>query len=337
MQIINEIKDIEKSFESIKKSNSLNNLDELKIKYLGRKGIISNLYKKFKELDSKEKPVAGLEINKLKKKIEAFFEDSNNTKSKNSKVEFLNIDYGLNEDPFYIGSTHPISNIINDISLIFQNIGFSSFYGKEVDTDYYNFEALNIPPHHPARDMQDTFYIDKNNLLRTHTSSSQIHFMEENSPPIRIIVPGRVYRNEDISVRSYCLFNQIEGLYVDKGVSFSDLKGTLIYFVKQLFGKDIKIRFRPSYFPFTEPSAEMDVYWGLETESDYRITKGTGWLEILGCGMVNPKVFEHVNYDKNLTGFAFGLGIERMAMLKYNIEDIRDFYQGDIRFLRQFR
>ena len=185
--------------------------------------------------------------------------------------------------------------------------------------------------------MQDTFYTSNSHLLRTQTSSSQIHFMENNDPPIRILSPGRVYRNEDINVRSYCLFHQIEGLYVDKNVNFSDLKGTLEYFAKEFFGKNTKTRFRPSYFPFTEPSAEMDVYWGLKSESDYRITKGTGWLEILGCGMVNPKVFKSVKYDSNIyTGYAFGLGIERIAMLKYGINDIRLFFENDLRFLKQF-
>ena len=237
-----------------------------------------------------------------------------------------------------IGSIHPITLIIDEIQNIFKKIGFSSIYGPEVDSDYYNFEALNIPKHHPARDMQDTFYTKDSNLLRTHTSGRQIHFMENSSPPIRILSPGRVYRNEDISVRSYCLFHQIEGLYVDEKVTFSDLKGTLDYFAKEFFGPDTKTRFRPSYFPFTEPSAEMDVYWGLENESDYRITKGTGWLEILGCGMVDPEVFKSVKIDPDkYKGYAFGLGIERIAMLKYGIEDIRMLFDGDIRFLRQFK
>ena len=184
--------------------------------------------------------------------------------------------------------------------------------------------------------MQDTYYLNNEKLLRTHTSASQIHFMQNNKPPVRIISPGRVYRNEDISVRSYCLFHQIEGLYVDTKVSFSDLKGLMEYFSRKYFGDDVKVRFRPSYFPFTEPSAEMDIYWGLESETDYRITKGTGWLEILGCGMVDPEVFKSVKYDSSVTGYAFGIGIERIAMLKYGITDIRLLYEGDIRFLRQF-
>ena len=247
-------------------------------------------------------------------------------------------DYSLPGFKSNRGSFHPITLIIQEIKDIFNKIGFSSIYGTEVDTDYYNFESLNISKYHPARDMQDTFYISNEILLRTHTSSSQVHFMENNNPPIRILSPGRVYRNEDISVRSYCLFHQIEGLYVDKKVSFSDLKGTLEYFAKQFFGPKTKIRFRPSYFPFTEPSAEMDVYWGLNSESDYRITKGTGWLEILGCGMVNPAVFKSVDYDPlEWSGYAFGLGIERIAMLKYGIDDIRLLYEGDLNFLRQFK
>jgi len=235
-----------------------------------------------------------------------------------------------------IGTFHSLGALI--LRRYINKIGFSSIYGQEVETDYYNFESLNIPKYHPARDMQDTFYISDDILLRTHTSSSQIHFMEENNPPVRILSPGRVYRNEDISVRSYCLFHQIEGLYVDRKVTFADLKGTLDYFAKQFFGSSIKTRFRPSYFPFTEPSAEMDVYWGLKNESDYRITKGTGWLEILGCGMVNPAVFNAVNYNvKKWNGYAFGLGIERIAMLKYGIDDIRLLYEGDVNFLRQFK
>ena len=248
------------------------------------------------------------------------------------------MDYSLPGIRYNQGSIHPLTLIIQEIKDIFNKIGFSNIYGSEIDTDYYNFEALNIPKHHPARDMQDTFYLNNQSLLRTHTSSSQVHFMENNNPPIRILSPGRVYRNEDISVRSYCLFHQIEGLYVDKNVTFSDLKGTLEYFAKQFFGPKTKIRFRPSYFPFTEPSAEMDVYWGLNSDSDYRITKGTGWLEILGCGMVNPRVFKSVDYDvKKWNGYAFGLGIERIAMLKYGIDDIRLLYDGNINFLGQFK
>ena len=309
---------------------------DLKNKYLGRKGSISAVYSMFASLPNDEKSKYGLIINNLKSDINSFVLDNSIITEK--KNDNLDIDITLPGKEHDVGSLHPLTIIINDIKDIFKKIGFSSIYGPEVDTDYYNFEALNIPEYHPARDMQDTFYIDDSVLLRTHTSSSQIHHMLKNKPPIRIISPGKVYRNEDISVRSYCLFHQIEGLYVDNKVSFSDLKGTLEYFAKEFFGNDVKTRFRPSYFPFTEPSAEMDVYWGLNSESDYRITKGTGWLEILGCGMVNKKVFDSVNYNsETLSGFAFGLGIERIAMLKYGIDDIRLLYNGDLKFLRQFK
>ena len=306
-------------------------------KYLGRKGLLNKLYPLLSKLEGEKKSNFGKKINNFKKeilsKLSNYKPSNNQKKNQNMALD----DLTLPESYESLGSIHPITIIIDEIKDIFAKIGFSSIYGPEVDSDYYNFEALNIPKHHPARDMQDTFYIDNNLLLRTHTSGSQIHFMEENEPPIRILSPGRVYRNEDISVRSYCLFHQIEGLYVDKNVSFSDLKGTLEYFAKEFFGEKVKTRFRPSYFPFTEPSAEMDVYWGLNTKSDYRITKGTGWLEILGCGMVDPKVFNAVKYDpKIFKGFAFGLGIERIAMLKYGIDDIRLLYDGDVRFLRQF-
>ena len=333
---IGKIKSIFKSDLDLLKQNKLNQ-DEVKYKYLGRKGLVSNLYSTLSSIDNKEKPKAGKIINELKldisKKLNILFSENNASQNQATKLDYSLPGLRLNN-----GSIHPLTLIINEIKDIFSKIGFSNVYGSEIDTDYYNFEALNIPKHHPARDMQDTFYVEKDILLRTHTSSSQVHFMENNNPPIRVLSPGRVYRNEDISVRSYCLFHQIEGLYVDKNVTFSDLKGTLEYFAKKFFGPKTKIRFRPSYFPFTEPSAEMDVYWGLNSESDYRITKGTGWLEILGCGMVNPKVFKSVNYDiKKWNGYAFGLGIERIAMLKYGIDDIRLLYEGNINFLGQFK
>jgi len=334
-----EILRIESSFNSdsnLLKDNQIT-LDELKYKYLGRKGLLSNLYSLLSEIDNSQKPIIGKQINQLKINIS---NNIDNLVKKENKIEGQDekIDFSLPGKKYVRGSLHPLTLIIDEIKDIFNKIGFSSIYGNEIETDYYNFESLNIPKHHPARDMQDTFYISDDVLLRTHTSSSQIHFMEENNPPVRILSPGRVYRNEDISVRSYCLFHQIEGLYVDKKVTFSDLKGTLDYFAKQFFGPKTKTRFRPSYFPFTEPSAEMDVYWGLNNESDYRITKGTGWLEILGCGMVNPAVFKAVEYDTNKwNGYAFGLGIERIAMLKYGIDDIRLLYEGDVNFLRQFR
>ena len=311
-------------------------ITDLKNKYLGRKGLLNDIYTLFGQLTGTDKREYGIIINDFKKDIQLYIDVFNQKNSQENNKE--SIDLTLPGKKYDFGSLHPITLIINEIKNIFERIGFSCTYGPEVDTDYYNFEALNIPAYHPARDMQDTFYINDSTLLRTHTSSSQIHYMLDNKPPIRIISPGKVYRNEDISVRSYCLFHQIEGLYVDKNVSFSDLKGTLEYFAKEFFGNKVKTRFRPSYFPFTEPSAEMDVYWGLETESDHRITKGTGWLEILGCGMVNKKVFDSVKYSsKDISGFAFGLGIERIAMLKFGIDDIRLLYNGDLDFLRQFK
>ena len=338
MSILKKIKELKELFDSDYKLLIENQLDVTSIfnKYLGRKGLLNTLYPLLSKSNKEEKSDFGKKINDFKQYISSKLEkhslanDINELKSE--------IDLTLPESYKSNGSVHPITLIVDEIKNIFLKIGFSSIYGPEVDSDYYNFEALNIPKHHPARDMQDTFYINDNILLRTHTSGSQIHFMENNKPPIRILSPGRVYRNEDISVRSYCLFHQIEGLYVDENVSFAELKGTLEYFAKEFFGSDVKTRFRPSYFPFTEPSAEMDVYWGLNSESDYRITKGTGWLEILGCGMVDPEVFKSVKYDtKKISGFAFGLGIERIAMLKYGIDDIRLLYEGDSKFLRQFK
>ena len=240
---------------------------------------------------------------------------------------------------FNSGSRHPLSIVKNRIISIFSQIGFKLSEGPEIEDDWHNFTALNLPEHHPARDMQDTFFIQSNpdKLLRTHTSSVQVRYMENNEPPIRILSPGRVFRNEAISSRSHCIFHQVEGLYINKEVSFVDLKQTLQFFTKALFGKS-KIRLRPSYFPFTEPSAEVDIYWGLETETDRRITKGTGWLEIMGCGMVDPNVLTNCNIDpEKYSGYAFGMGIERITMLLYQIGDIRMFFENDLRFLKQFK
>ena len=280
----------------------------------------------------------GQELNSLKIELTRQFENkvaSVLAQGKRSPDEA--IDLTLPGKAPRLGSVHILEKTLSDIKEIFKSIGFHVAYGPEVDDDYHNFSALNIPEHHPARDMQDTFFVDAKTVLRTHTSNVQIHLMENEDPPIRYIVPGRVYRNEAISYKSYCLFHQVEGIYINKRVSLGELKGCLEYFVRHMFGAERDMRFRPSYFPFTEPSAEMDVYWGLNTESDYRITKGTGWLEILGCGMVDPEVFNSVKYDvKVFKGFAFGLGIERIAMLKYAIDDIRLLYDGDVRFLRQF-
>ena len=346
MTFSDKIKELKIKFNSdfdLLKSNKIDK-ELIENKFLGRKGKLKSLYIDLGKTKPEDRPSFGQEINNLKFYFESKLAEIN---SSTTESNISNNDIDLTLPILYKndGSIHPITLIVDEIKQIFDKIGFSITYGPEIDDDYHNFEALNIPKHHPARDMQDTFYIEDNNnldnnnlLLRTHTSGSQVHHMLKNEPPIRIISPGRVYRNEDISVRSYCLFHQIEGLYVDQNVSFSDLKGTLQYFAKEFFGSKTKTRFRPSYFPFTEPSAEMDVYWGLESESDYRITKGTGWLEILGCGMVNPEVFNSVKYDnKKYSGFAFGLGIERIAMLKYGIDDIRMLFEGNIEFLKQFK
>ena len=339
MSIVEKIQKIRLIFQSDLESLSSEKgeFDKIRSKYLGRKGLVANLFNQMGLVAKEERPYFGQELNKLKIELTEIV-DGLGKKTKNLSEKEKDVDLTLPGDPFSVGSIHPLTQLLNEIKTIFSRIGFSVFQSPEIDTDFYNFEALNIPKHHPARDMQDTFYITDEVLLRTHTSDTQIHFMEKHEPPVRIIVPGRVYRNEDISVRSYCLFHQIEGLYVDKKVTFSDLKGTLDYFARELFGVDVKTRFRPSYFPFTEPSAEMDVSCIFCKGNGCNICKQAGWLEILGCGMVDPEVFKAVDYDPDIwQGYAFGLGIERMAMLKYGIQDIRYFYSGDIRFLRQFK
>ena len=339
MSITDQIQKVRAEFSSDLKSLSSENgaLDKIRIKYLGRKGLVASLFVQMGTVSAAERPQMGQVLNKLKIDITAQIDGLGSVDSESSRSKNSNIDYTLPGDPIPVGSTHPLTQVMEEIKSIFLRLGFSVAYGPEVDTDFYNFEALNIPKHHPARDMQDTFYITDNVLLRTHTSDTQIHFMENHDPPVRIIAPGRVYRNEDVSVRSYCLFHQIEGLYVDAGVTFAELKGTLDYFARELFGQNVKTRFRPSYFPFTEPSAEMDVSCIFCRATGCGFCKNTGWLEILGCGMVDPEVYKSVNYDpEKWTGFAFGMGIERMAMLKYGVQDIRLFYSGDIRFLRQF-
>ena len=333
------IKEIAKHLKDLGKIkiSSIDDLEKFRIKYISKKGIVTSLFSQLKNVPNNEKREVGLKINTVKQKVVdiiSFHKDKFSSKSLNDNFE----DLTKPADFIKLGSKHPISIVKNKIIDIFLKIGFDISEGPEIEDDWHNFTALNLPEHHPARDMQDTFYLNKNPdwLLRTHTSSVQIRHMENNQPPIRTISPGRVYRNEDISARSHCFFHQVEGLYIDKGVSFVDLKQTLLHFTKELFGKS-KIRLRPSYFPFTEPSAELDIYWGLESEADYRITKGTGWLEILGCGMVDPNVLKNCKIDSDeFSGFAFGLGIERITMLLYQIEDIRTLYENDLRFLNQF-
>mgnify|MGYP001395604444 FL=1 len=309
-------------FASIDESTGV---ELIRQKYLGRSGLVTNLFKELGRVSDDERPVLGQLLNQLKNELS---EKINSIQSKN-KTDSDNelVDIALPGKRYVSGSTHILEQTFTDIKKIFSDMGFSISYGPEIDDEYHNFTALNVPEHHPARDMQDTFFVDKDIVLRTHTSNVQIHLMEEKDPPLRFIVPGRVYRNESISYKSYCLFHQVEGLFVDKNVSFAQLKGCLEYFVKKMFGSDRKMRWRPSYFPFTEPSAEVDI-WDEQRNQ---------WMEILGCGMVDPEVFNSVNYDPKIwRGYAFGMGVERIAMLKYGIEDIRLFYGGDIRFLRQF-
>mgnify|MGYP003583729040 FL=1 len=314
-------------------------LEEFRIKYLGSKGLLKDFFAEFKNVPNEQKKEFGQVVNELKNTAEEKVKSIQELLE--SKTESINLfgDLSRPGNPITIGSRHPISLVKNQILDVFSTIGFNVSEGPEIEDDWHNFTALNLPEYHPARDMQDTFFIQTNPdvLLRTHTSSVQVRYMENNKPPIRTISPGRVFRNEAISSRSHCIFHQVEGLYIDKNVSFADLKQTLLYFTKEMFGKS-KIRLRPSYFPFTEPSAEVDIYWGLKTETDYRITKGTGWLEIMGCGMVDPNVLKNCGIDPNeYTGYAFGMGIERIAMLLYQIGDIRMFYENDVRFLEQFK
>ena len=303
-------------------------IDRLHTKFLGRKGLISSLFSSLPSVDKKDLPILGKELNQLKNELSSIFNDKiEELKSSQRIVSDEAIDFSIPGDEIRVGSIHILEQTLDEIKDIFKSIGFHVAYGPEVDDDYHNFEALNIPKHHPARDMQDTFFIDPITVLRTHTSNVQVHIMEEEEPPIRYIVPGRVYRNEAIGYKSYCLFHQVEGIYVNNQVSFGELKGCLEYFVKHMFGPKKKTRFRPSYFPFTEPSAEVDIWDENRGE----------WMEILGCGMVNPQVLKNVGYDtKKYRGYAFGMGVERIAMLKFGIDDIRHFYSGDVRFLSQF-
>jgi phenylalanyl-tRNA synthetase alpha chain len=321
------------------RSDSAEKIEAFRIKYLGSKGLLKQLFSEFKEVEPTLKKEIGQSLNQLRNAATEKINELKNSLDNSGSEQNVYGDLTRPGERIELGARHPISIVKNQIIDVFSRIGFNVSEGPEIEDDWHNFTALNLPEYHPARDMQDTFFIeqDPDILLRTHTSSVQVRYMENNKPPIRTISPGRVFRNEDISARSHCIFHQIEGLYIDTDVSFADLKQTLLYFTKEMFGKS-KIRLRPSYFPFTEPSAEVDIYWGLETETDYKITKGTGWLEIMGCGMVDPNVLKNANIDpEKYTGYAFGMGIERIAMLLYQIPDIRMFYENDIRFLDQFK
>ncbi|MFP4417533.1 MAG: phenylalanine--tRNA ligase subunit alpha [Chitinivibrionales bacterium] len=309
--------------------------EEYRIKYLGKKGLFRSLLKGLKDLEPEQRRNFGAQANSLRDTVEEEFKKAPwKEQSKEKPEEF---DPTLPGFPLPRGSIHPLVSIRNEICEIFFDMGFDISYGPEVETDFYNFEALNFPPHHPARDMQDTFFVSEDVVLRTHTSPVQIRVMEKQQPPIRSIMPGRVYRNEEINARSYCLFGQVEGLYVDENVSMADLRGTLLAFSKRFFSADTQIKFRPSFFPFTEPSIEVDVRCFLCKGAGCSVCKHSGWLEILGAGMVHPNVFAKSGVDSSrYTGFAFGMGIERIALLKYGIEDIRLFYENDVRFLQQF-
>lgn len=317
---------------------NIKELDDFRIKYIGKKGIISEMFNELKLASNDSKKELGLVINLLKNKVEETIAKFNNL-SEDKELSHKTIDLTLPAEHVPLGSRHPISITHDEIVNIFSRIGFKVAEAPEIEDDWHNFTALNTPQDHPSRDMQDTFFIEKNPdiLLRTHTSSVQVRIMETTKPPIRIICPGRVYRNETISARSNCFFHQVEGLYIDKNVSFADLKQTLYYFAQELFDQNIKIRFRASYFPFTEPSTEMDVSCVLCDAKGCKVCKNSGWLEILGCGMVDPAVLDNCKIDsKKYTGFAFGMGIDRITMLKYRIDDIRILFENDIRFLKQF-
>lgn len=320
-------------------SKASSEVEAFRVEMLGKKGKITSLFNDFRALAGDQKREFGKPLNELKKQAQ---EKVNALKklAEDGRSEASGEDLSRPANWSSLGSRHPVNLVKNEIVSIFQRIGFNVSVGPEIEDDWHNFTALNFPEEHPARDMQDTFFVERDPdwALRTHTSSVQVRVMENSQPPIRTISPGRVFRNEAISARSHCFFHQVEGLYIDKEVSFADLKQTLLYFAQEFFGKETKIRLRPSYFPFTEPSAEMDVYWGLENERDYRMTKGTGWLEVLGCGMVDPNVLKNNGIDPDTySGFAFGIGVERIALHRYQVPDIRMLFENDLRFLEQFK
>ena len=327
--------------EDFKKDSStvidLKILEEIRIKYLGKNGLVTNLFEELKSVHKEEKPSLGKSLNSLRDQITSKITELKQNLTLQLEKEKSYVDLSLPGRHKQLGSTHLLTQTLNEIKSIFRSLGFSSIEGPELESDYYNFEALNFPKDHPARDMQDTFFISKDFVLRTHTTPVQVRIMEKHQPPVRAIMPGRVYRNEAVSSRSYCMFHQVDGIYVDTDVTFAELKGTLVAFAKQFYMDDLKYRFRPSFFPFTEPSAEMDITCYLCHGKGCKVCKYSGWLEILGCGMVDPNVFKMVGYDpEKYSGYAFGMGIERTAMLKYGITDIRIFFDNDFRFLKQF-
>ncbi len=332
------IKNLLDKIEQFKIENAAQ-AEQFRLEFLSKKGELNSIFADFKNVLNEDKKEIGALINQLKEKgqskYDAVKERLSSAVTKDENIE----DYTKPGFPYAKGGLHPLTVTRQSIISIFERIGFTVASGPEIEDDWHNFSALNFPENHPARDMQDTFYINQNPswLLRTHTSSVQARIMETQKPPIRVICPGRVYRNETISARAHCFFHQIEGLYIDENVSFADLKQTLYFFVQEFFGKDVKVRFRPSYFPFTEPSAEIDIWLGTDTEETYRLSKGTGWVEIAGSGMVDPNVLINCGIDpEEYTGFAFGMGIERIAQLRYGVRDLRLYSENDVRFLRQF-
>lgn len=312
-------------------------LEEFRIFYLGRKGVMTELFDAFKQAPAEEKKQIGKELNELKQQIQLKYDTLSEQLNSSSESTTSGQDLTLPAQPTAQGARHPLSLIQNELISTFMKLGFSIADGPEIEDDWHNFSALNFPDNHPARDMQDTFFVEKEMALRTHTTSVQVRLLEKKSPPIKVIMPGRVYRNEAITARANCFFHQIDGVYIDRHVSFADLKQTMYYFVQELFGKHVKIRFRPSYFPFTEPSAEMDIDCRICKGSGCNVCKHSGWVEILGCGMVDPNVLQNCGIDSGAyTGYAFGLGVERVAMLKYDVKDLRTYFENDIRFLKQF-
>jgi phenylalanyl-tRNA synthetase alpha chain len=335
------LKRIEAYQEEIRSSNvtTADDLESFRIKFLGTKGIVKNVMGEMRNVPNENKKEFGQILNAFKILAEEQFETLKNSLSSSNTASDSYFDWSLPGDPVSVGTRHPLSIVRNQMASIFKRLGFAIAEGPEMEDDWHNFTALNLPENHPARDMQDTFYLNQNPdyLLRTHTSSVQARVLEQQKLPIRIICPGRVYRNETISARAHCFFHQVEGLYVDDNVSFADLKQTLYFFVQEMFGKDVKLRFRPSYFPFTEPSAEMDISCTVCGGKGCSLCKHTGWVEILGCGMVHPKMLDNFNIDSNrYTGFAFGMGVERICQLKFRVNDLRLYSQNDVRFLRQF-
>ena len=337
--MLDRVKDLIADVEAFR-AETPDQLEDFRIKFLGKKGVLNELFAGFKEVEPSLRKEAGVLLNELKNKAQEKIQEEKHKFDNLQQGKKIDLDLSLPAEPNIVGTRHPLSVVSNEIRNIFSRLGYTVSEGPEIEDDWHNFSALNFPEEHPARDMQDTFFVEKNPdiALRTHTSSVQVRVMENNKPPIRTISPGRVFRNEAISARAHCIFHQVEGLYIDEGVSFADLKQTLLYFSREMFGEKTEIRLRPSYFPFTEPSAEMDISCPFCKRKGCNICKHSGWVEILGCGMVDPNVFENCGIDnKKYTGFAFGMGVERITILKYQINDIRLFFENDIRFLNQFK